>query len=109
MNPEIWEYALTEGAFGRFIFRLSWDSENRARLATANQRVIRKALRKGCSAMLEQQLSSGQAQSGGGIDELRSSVAVCASGVAAEQNAQHSDSSRHHDRDRRSDLRCSDR
>ena len=54
MNPEIWEYALAEGASGRFIFRLSWNSENRARLAVANQRVIREALRKGRSAMLEQ-------------------------------------------------------
>jgi hypothetical protein len=53
MNPEMWEYALAGGGSGRFIFRLSWNSENRARLATANQRVIRKAWCNGCSVVLE--------------------------------------------------------
>lgn len=65
MNPKMWEYALAEGASGRFIFRLSSNSENRTRLATANQRVIRKALRKECSVVLEQARFFKEGQSGG--------------------------------------------
>jgi hypothetical protein len=58
MNPEMWEYALADGVSGRFIFRLSWNSENRARLAAANQRVTRRALRRDAPNYW---ISSGQA------------------------------------------------